>query len=120
MEDNAAALSLFIFVRSFCQAWGITIGSTVLQNELSSRLPSAFLERAQVQEVFAGSLGVLWQVMIGLAGLGFLSLLMMKELGMGTNVDGRFGLGRRDKVPDAEAQQPGMPGVDEKVREASA
>lgn len=142
-EDNAAALSLFIFVRSFFQAWGVTIGSTVLQNELSSRLPQAFLERLpqgieisyaaipaikdlqeplrrQVQDAFAGSLSVLWQVMIGLAGLGFLSSLMMKELGMGTAVDERFGLEGRDKVPDAEAQQPSTPGVDEKVREASA
>lgn len=148
-SDNAAALSLFIFVRSFfqvrsslvsrtrcstafCQAWGITIGSTVLQNQLKSRLPPSFLsslpagleityaaiptisslaepQRRQVQDAFADSLDVLWQVMIGLAGLGFLSSLIMREINMSAVTDERFGLDHNQPALDHEAQSAAGP-----------
>ncbi|RDX51312.1 Mfs1.2 [Lentinus brumalis] len=48
---NAAALSFFVFIRTFAQAcnfsrslsliWGVTIGGAILQNELQMRLPQA-------------------------------------------------------------------------------
>jgi len=41
---NAPALAFFAFGRSFAAVWGITIGSTILQNQLLIRLPSAVLE----------------------------------------------------------------------------
>ncbi|TFY62393.1 hypothetical protein EVJ58_g3901 [Rhodofomes roseus] len=44
VEQNAPALALYVFLRSFAQIWGVAIGATVLQNQLSSRLPQAFLE----------------------------------------------------------------------------
>ncbi|KAF8514423.1 iron permease [Hysterangium stoloniferum] len=115
VRDNANALSLFIFIRSFFQAWGITIGATVLQNELLSRLPQDFLSslpqgieisyaaipqinglaeplRGQVRAAFADSLDVLWEVMIAIAGVGLLSSFFMKEMPLQDVTDETWGL----------------------------
>jgi hypothetical protein len=135
VTDNANALSFFIFVRSFFQvcvslwrkfahnadclpvfqAWGITIGATVLQNQLRVRLPAEFLSslpqgveityavipqlsalpqplKDQVRVAFAKSLDVLWEVLIAVAGLGFLSTLMMKPLPLQEVTDESWGL----------------------------
>ena len=116
-------------MRSFFQSWGITIGASVLQNQLKSRLPPAFLAqlpegleityaaipnirnlaeplRREVQDAFAQSLDVLWQVMIGLAGLGFLSALVMREIKMTTATDERFGLHDGQREPSADEEAP--------------
>ncbi|KAJ7265870.1 Mfs1.1 [Mycena haematopus] len=98
----ASGLALFTFTRAFFQTWGITISSTILQNMLEKKLPAEFVAqfppgfeiayaaipaikqleeplRKQVQAAFAESMAVIWQVMIGIAGLGFLfSFLMAK------------------------------------------
>ncbi|KAJ7279698.1 iron permease [Mycena rebaudengoi] len=104
-DRAAAALSLFSFTRLFFQTWGITISSTILQNTLQNNLPADFVAqfppgfeiayaaipriqhlpeplRSEVRVAFADSLAVIWQTMIGLAGLGLLLSFMMKE---GTN-----------------------------------
>ncbi|KAL0569152.1 hypothetical protein V5O48_012826 [Marasmius crinis-equi] len=103
---NAPALSFFQFTRIFSGVWGVTIGSTVLQNELSHRLPSTFLAsfpqgvsvayaaipkineiddpvvQAAVRESFASSLRVLWEALIGIAGIGALASLFMRGLAL--------------------------------------
>lgn len=141
VSDNGSALGLFIFIRSFfsvsflscylliskiiptrfLQAWGLTIGSTVLQNQLNMKLPEAFLQslpqgvelsygaipqisslaeplRSQVRDAFSGSLVVLWQVLLGISALGLLSTLLMKEVPMQTVSDERYGLNEQGKV----------------------
>lgn len=130
MTDNASALSFFIFVRSFFQAWGITIGSTVLQNQLRIRLPQSFLNDIQgveiayavipqiptlpeplkdeVRAAFAQSLDVLWEVMVAVAGLGFLSSLLMKELPLQSVVDDSWGL---EKNGAEMTEEHGLPEV---------
>ncbi|KAJ7598401.1 iron permease, partial [Mycena floridula] len=45
VERTAAALDFFAFSRSFAQSFGITIASTILQNELTKNLPSDFVSR---------------------------------------------------------------------------
>ncbi|KAJ6627369.1 hypothetical protein B0H10DRAFT_382438 [Mycena sp. CBHHK59/15] len=90
----ASALALFSFTRAFSQTWGITICSTILQNQLQKNLPAEFVAqfpagfeiafaaipaiqrleqplRKEVQAAFASSMAVIWQTMIGIAGLGF-------------------------------------------------
>lgn len=97
------------------QVWGVTIGGTILQNQLSSRLPAAFLEqlpqgvglafsaipligklseplRSEVRQAFGESIVVIWQVMIGIAALGLLTSLPMKSLPLHTQVDERWGI----------------------------
>jgi len=111
---NASALSFFMFVRLFAQVWGVTIGGAILQNELSSKLPAAFLSqfpagtaiaysiipeiaglqeplRHEVAVAFADSLKVFWQVLIGVSALGFISSLFMKALPLQTATDKEWG-----------------------------
>ncbi|TCD70608.1 hypothetical protein EIP91_002638 [Steccherinum ochraceum] len=52
VSQNAAAISFLSFLRTFAGVWGIAIGATILQNELSRRLPDAFLA-----EIAAGNTG---------------------------------------------------------------
>ncbi|KAG6872024.1 hypothetical protein C0995_013806 [Termitomyces sp. Mi166 len=102
-------------------AWGITIGSTVLENQLKKKLPETFIQslpqglelsygaipqistlaeplRRQVRDAFAGSLVVLWQVLLGISALGVLSLLIMKEVPMQTVSDERYGLNEQARA----------------------
>jgi hypothetical protein len=123
---TAPSLAFFSFVRAFSQTWGITISSTILQNQLSSRLPSEFTSqfpggveiafaaipivktlpeplRGEVQRAFVDSLRVVWQAMIGIAGIGLLSVLLLREVPMNTYKDDSYGL-KEDisKVENAE------------------
>ncbi|KAF8202686.1 iron permease [Mycena galopus ATCC 62051] len=111
----ASALALFSFTRAFSQTWGITISSTILQNMLKKNLPPSFVAqfppgfeiayaaipiirtleeplRTQVRAAFADSMAVIWQTMIGFAGLGLLLSLFMKEVPMATTVDETYAL----------------------------
>jgi hypothetical protein len=88
--------------------WGVTIGNTVLQNELAKRLPASLSQsgenmimfalipelpmlspelRFEVQAAFASSLAVLWQVLIGISGAGLLASLFMKGLPLHNTLD---------------------------------
>ena len=107
------------------QSWGITIGATVLQNQLRIRLPQSYLAtlpsagvelsyaiipqlgslseplKGEVRAAFADSLKVLWEVMIAVAGVGFLSALIMKELPLQKVMDEDWGL-REDVAEQKE------------------
>nr|GAT58523.1 predicted protein [Mycena chlorophos] len=116
----AAALSLFTFTRSFSNTWGIAIGGTILQNELTKRLPAEFLAmfpagsdiayssiptirtlpeplRGQVQDAFAASLAIIWRVMAGICGAGLVVSLFMKELPLATAVDESYALQEKEE-----------------------
>jgi hypothetical protein len=105
VENSASALAFFAFLRSFANTWGITIGSTILQNELPRRLPHEVAIqlpqgtdltyalvpiirtlpeplRNQVRRAFAESLKTMWYAMIGISGLGLLSVGALKEVEM--------------------------------------
>ncbi|KAG8907585.1 hypothetical protein FRB99_003509 [Tulasnella sp. 403] len=43
VSETAHALAVFTFLRPYAQTWGVTIGSTILQNELKKKLPASFL-----------------------------------------------------------------------------
>lgn len=121
ISENAHALAFFTFVRSYSQTWGVTIGATILQNELKAKLPKAFLDmfpsegveityaaipqilglpepmRTEVRVAFASSLRVIWLVMIGICGLGLLCVLGMKELKMHEVTDDDWGMEERKR-----------------------
>ncbi|OSD02317.1 MFS general substrate transporter [Trametes coccinea BRFM310] len=128
VSENAHALAFLQFLRSFAGVWGVTIGGTVLQNELKRRVPPAFLtESAQgsaiayalipqvpflpeplkreVQDAFAGSLRVLWEVLLGIGAAGLLSSLLMKGLPLHTSLDEDWAM--------TEPRTAGEKGVDE-------
>lgn len=92
------------------QVWGITIGSTVLQNELAKALTTSFFSEipqgalglyalipelvtlpphstAQVRTAFAHSLGVLWQVLAAVCAVGSVASLFMYGLPLSRALD---------------------------------
>ncbi|KAL7279419.1 hypothetical protein ACG7TL_007261 [Trametes sanguinea] len=111
----AAAVAFYGFLRTFAQTWGVTIAASILQNELKKNLPAAFAARfpegveiayaaiplipsldkplrTEVRVAFATSLSVVWKVMTGISGAGFLTLFILKEVPMQTSTDARYGL----------------------------
>ena len=112
---TASALAFFSFTRAFAQSWGITIGSTILQNRLTHTLPAAFAQqfpagvqiayaaipaigaldeplRGEVRAAFSASLRVVWQTLVGISALGFLSVGLMREVPMVSHTDATYGL----------------------------
>ncbi|KAH0828708.1 MFS general substrate transporter [Lanmaoa asiatica] len=110
VTQNAPALTFMWFLRSFAIVWGITIGSTILQNELAKKLPASFIQslpqgaaimyalipqlstlppqtRLEVQDAFASSLAVLWRVSAAINGAGLVASLFMKGLSLNNTLD---------------------------------
>ncbi|TFY60745.1 hypothetical protein EVG20_g7307 [Dentipellis fragilis] len=115
VERTAASLAFFAFVRAFAQTWGITISATILQNELKKKLPGDFVSqfpsgfeiayaaipvisgleeplRSQVRAAFADSMATIWKTMIGISGLGILTLPFLKEVELHGHIDDAYGL----------------------------
>ncbi|KAF8548720.1 MFS general substrate transporter [Imleria badia] len=115
VTHNAPALAFMWFLRSFASVWGITIGSTVLQNELAKKLPVSFIQSvpqgtaivyalipelstlppqtlSEVQVAFAESLAVLWRVLTAISGVGLVSSLFMRDLALHNTLDEDWGL----------------------------
>ncbi|KAH8078743.1 iron permease [Cristinia sonorae] len=127
VTSSAYALAFFQFTRTFAYSWGMTISSTVLQNQLQKRLPVEFISsfpqgleiaisaipkirslpqplQSQVQVAFADSLSVVWKTMIGISAVGILVLPMMKDIPMGSATDETFGLDvKSEKVEEKTA-----------------
>ncbi|KIP07377.1 hypothetical protein PHLGIDRAFT_105716 [Phlebiopsis gigantea 11061_1 CR5-6] len=123
VSENAHALAFFAFGRLFATVWGVSIGTAVLQTQLTHRLTKEFIAQVpgagsialvysvipiiptldeplkrEVQDAFAGSIAVIWQVLIGISGLGFLASLAMKGLPLHSNVDERWGMNEESKL----------------------
>ncbi|KAJ7774443.1 major facilitator superfamily domain-containing protein [Mycena olivaceomarginata] len=119
ITSSAQALAFYNYVRALAQTWGVTIGSTVLQNQLKKRLPLGFSQlfpegieiayaaipqiqglpqplKDQVRVAFAQSLSKLWELHIGLAGLGLLASLLMRGLPLHTQLDKKWEMGNND------------------------
>ncbi|KAH9847872.1 iron permease [Lenzites betulinus] len=115
VSNSAHALAFFTFIRCFAQSWGIVVGGTILQNILQKDLPPSFtaqfpqgvqiayaviptikgLEeplRSEVRAVFARSTKLIWHVMIGVSGAGFLSVFLMREEKLREDMDDQWGL----------------------------
>lgn len=125
VSETAHALALFTFFRTFAQTWGVTIGATILQNQLTKKLPSDFLDqvsretgiqrgeiayaliptlktlqeplRTTVRQAFAESVRVIWLVMVGLSAFGFICVFAIKELPMHEVTDEDWGLKEKEK-----------------------
>jgi hypothetical protein len=100
---------------STSQSWGITISGTILQNELKKTLPASFISqfpqgveityaaipkismlpeplRSEVRQAFAMSIATIWKTMIGISGIGLLTVFFLREIPLNTNVDANYGL----------------------------
>jgi len=124
---NAQVLAFFTFCRWFAAAWGLTIGSAILQNELEKKLPADFLAgfpgkgveltynviptigglaeplRGQVQTAFADSLRVIWIAMVAFSGAGLVASLFLKEIEMHKVTDKDWGLDKEKKADTEKA-----------------
>ncbi len=128
MERTAPALAFFAFLRAFAQTWGITISSTILQNELKRKLPADFVNqfpqgleiayaaipvirnleeplRSEVRQAFSLSMAVIWKTMIGISGLGIITLFFLKEVPMNMHTDENFGLTEAEKERKRQADE---------------
>ncbi|KAJ7175341.1 MFS general substrate transporter [Mycena filopes] len=52
VSENASALSLLTFVRTFSQSWGIAIVGSVIQNKLRSTLPALVIQQFRSDLVY--------------------------------------------------------------------
>ncbi|KZV81303.1 MFS general substrate transporter [Exidia glandulosa HHB12029] len=134
LSANARALAFFNFLRSFGQVWGVTLGASILQNELLHRLPKTFTDTlpsgvqvafavipkikdlpepvlSQVRKAFADSVRVIWWAIFGIAVFGGLTHILMREIPLPTHTDDNWALegsetkqGRRER--DVEMQLP--------------
>lgn len=57
----------------------------------------------QVKQAFAGSLRTLWEVMIGICGLGLLSALLMKDVPLANVLDDDWAMGEKTKDGEKES-----------------
>ncbi|KAJ7241437.1 Mfs1.1 [Mycena rebaudengoi] len=122
ITQNSQALSFLLFARTFSQSWGIAVGATILQNQLKTHLPPAFLEafatdkelaytlipvigslpqpvQDQVREVFSKSLVLWWRILIGVCGAGLLSVVFQAEIPLHNTTDEKWGM--EEKKPPA-------------------
>lgn len=105
------------------QVWGVTVGGTILQNELTKKLPSEFLQqfpsgtsvaysiipvipslqeplRSQVQLAFAESLVPLWKVLAFAGAAGMIGSFLMRGLPLHTAMDRDWGMEERAEVQE--------------------
>ncbi|KAJ7348049.1 hypothetical protein DFH08DRAFT_699172, partial [Mycena albidolilacea] len=89
------------FLWTVSQTWGITISAAILENIMEYKFPSCF-RLVTILPAFGHGISVIYQVMIGVAGLGFLCEFFMKEVPMRSNVDQKFSLKESGEKPDVE------------------
>ena len=107
------------------KSWGIAIGGAVLQNLLRQQLPESFTSQlpagievayaaiplipalqeplqSQVRAAFAFSTRRLWQILIGISGVGLLSVGLMSEIPMRSDVVEQWGLQERQRATEED------------------
>ncbi|OBZ71435.1 hypothetical protein A0H81_08935 [Grifola frondosa] len=133
VTENARSMALFGFVHSFASIWGIAMGDAIIQNELSRRLPPAFLVQfpggvplayavipqigkleeplaGQVRAAFGAAVAVLWKALTDVARAGFIASLFMCEIPMPTTIDDNWDLSD-DKKRSLVAQDTAGAGI---------
>ncbi|SGY62230.1 BQ5605_C007g04668 [Microbotryum silenes-dioicae] len=116
------AMEFFGFTHSFGQVLGISLGASILQNELSRHLPpevvlshfanakyaySAIpdihllpeLVQLHVRRAFAQSLRMVWIVMIGLSGIAFILSWFIEDVPLTTETDENWGVSEEKVEP---------------------
>ncbi|KAH9917681.1 Mfs1.1 [Epithele typhae] len=118
--QNASALSFLLFVRTITSSWAIAISATILQNDLSHKLPPEFIAmvpgghdltyssiplipslpsplQEEVRAAFASSLQLVWRVLLAFCAAGTLSVVLQKQIALHSKMDDRWGLKEKEK-----------------------
>ncbi len=108
-------LNLLMYLCLLLRTIGITIGTTILQNSLKSKLPPSFTSRfpsgvdisysiipiikhlpeplrTQVKHAFGSSIANIWRTNIGLGGLGLLTSLLIRNIPLRITTDKNWDL----------------------------
>ena len=130
--DTALSTSTWSFIRSFGLIWGAAIPTAAFNNRFNTLLyritdpaiaaelaggsayehaTKSFMDtitdpvtRAQVVGVFVDSLKMAWYVSIGFAGLGFLLVILEKEVPLRKELETKFGI--KEKGNSTKTKQP--------------
>ncbi|KAJ7204692.1 MFS general substrate transporter [Mycena pura] len=131
VTQNASAISLLTFCRTFSQAWGIAITGTILQNRLSHSLPVSVLSqfpanteiayniipqipempqplKGDVQKAFLDSMQLSWIVIEAICALGLVTFFFMKDIPLSrvTDTQPEWTLKEKNKpAADSEATE---------------
>ena len=129
--DSATATGTWAVLRSFGTIWGSAISATVFNNQfahLSTRIsdPSVRMTlsggqayehatasyvgslrnqptlQGQVIGVYSDSLKLVWQVAIGISALGFLVVILEKEVKLRTELETDFGVREKKEFPKSD------------------
>ncbi|KDR72247.1 hypothetical protein GALMADRAFT_143106 [Galerina marginata CBS 339.88] len=117
LKQNASAVAFMTFLRQCSQAWGVSIGGTILQNSLTSRLPNMpFIDvksheggqlaysiipqipklpadlKLPVQTAYLQSLRQLWVAFTIFGALGMATVFMMKSYPLKRVLDAKWGI----------------------------
>lgn len=57
--------------------------------------------RSQVRQAFSLSMSIVWKTMVGISGLGVLTLLLMREVPMNISTDETYGLEMENRGKDS-------------------
>jgi hypothetical protein len=117
VELLGSAIAFNAFLRTLSQTLGITISAAILQNTVKRKFPARFIKQLpagdfafaalgriaglpqpmqdEVKAAFGDGISAIYRVMIGVAGLGLVCVLFMKEVPMRRDVDSKFALKKR-------------------------
>jgi len=132
ISENAAALSLLSFVRTFSQSWGVAIAGSIIENKLLSTLPRSVIQqfdhsslvygvipeisqmaeplKDQVKDAYVESMRVVWIVMTALCAVGFFTVFLVEDIPLSRKVDGKWGLRTAEKGKTEKTELGEKPG----------
>lgn len=145
-SDVAASTSMYAFTRNFACVWGVTIPSTIFNNQFNANIDlitdanvrhtlgsgqaysyasSGYVHglepgtRDEVIEVYVKAFRTVWLAAIAFAGLGFLLPFVMKHVELRTELETEYGLDKKGKEDEEKKLEDGEVD-DDKVREKDA
>ncbi|KAF1836731.1 MFS general substrate transporter [Decorospora gaudefroyi] len=133
-KDQAYAANMFSFFRAFGQTLGVAVGGVIFQNQMKKKLLTYPLladmateysrdaaglvqiikgmpggeMKEQLRESYTYALRYIWIVMLAFAAVALLGSWFIKAYDMNGTMDMERGFIDKDKVPDAEKEQPMM------------
>ncbi|BGP26001.1 major facilitator superfamily protein [Rhodotorula toruloides] len=130
VQQQPLAMAFFGFIRSLGQVFGITVGSTILQNQLAKKMPQEYAAqfggrgdaafaaiplikdlpeplRTAVRAAFSDSTRTIWLFCLGITAVGLVISLLMKDIPLATETDEEnWGLKEREKeVKEGKAEE---------------
>ncbi|KAH8101534.1 MFS general substrate transporter [Cristinia sonorae] len=121
VSENAAAVALLTFFRTFSQTWGIAIAGTILQNELTKKLPAQLIAqlpsgsdlaysiipqirslpeplKGETQDAFLQSTRLVWIILSAISGVGLLTVFATEHIPLHRKTDSNWDMKEQTKT----------------------